>query len=164
MSPDAAITAVLREARRYLGTTEHPPGSNRGLVVDYCNAEAGVALGSPWCCAWAMQVGRQALGTQWPLPRTASVMALVAWAQQRTTLGVWRSTPGAGDLFLLWEPGLQPPRYGHTGFVEAVDGAGYSTVEGNTNPGGGREGYGVFARRRAVEPLTRFIQWTAAMG
>lgn len=148
------IDAVIAEAKRYVGVMEKPLGSNRGLEVDYWLKEAGVPLGLPWCAAFMGQVGRQALGARWPLPRTALVGALHQWAVLRN---VCNSTPQPGDLFLMWEP----DGFHHTGLVTAVDadGAHYATIEGNTNDDGSREGVGVFARRRARVLPDRYVRW-----
>lgn len=164
MNPDAAAKALILEADRYLGVTESPPGSNRGTAVDYWVQEAGLdpAGGYPWCAAFVGQVGRQALGRAWPCPRTASVAALVRWAEGLHE--VLTTAPAVGDLFALWEPALTPPRFGHTGIVTAVlSGGRFQTVEGNTNPDGSREGYGVFVRRRSAATTNRYIRWVRAL-
>ena len=163
MNRDQLIQLVLAEAHRYLGVTETPRGSNRGICVDYWIRECGLdpTQGLPWCAAFVGQVGRQALGAAWPAPRTASVVQLTLWAQR--VPDVWQSTPAVGDLFALWESGLTPPRYGHTGFVTGVEGGKITTLEGNTNGGGGREGYGVFERIRTPGSSDRFIRWAAAV-
>jgi len=145
------------EARRYLGVTETPAGSNRGIEVDYFIRECGLdpKLGLPWCAAFVGQIGRQALGTAWVVPRTASVAAIAAWPKHLFT------GPIVGDLFLLWHEDLG--RFAHVGFVEKVTPGvtiGFATIEGNTNPGGSREGYGVFRRERAAVGKTRFVRWT----
>jgi len=163
MNRDQLIQLVLAEAHRYRGVTEHPRGSNRGVEVDYWIRECGLdpTQGLPWCAAFVGQVGRQALGAAWPCPRTASVVALTLWAQAQA--GVWQPTPAVGDLFVLWEAGLSPARYGHTGFVTGLEGPHITTIEGNTNGGGGREGYGAFERTRTPGPSDRFIRWAAAV-
>lgn len=150
---------VLVEARRYLNVQEAPPGSNRGTEVDYWVREAKLdPKGAyPWCAAFVGAVGRQAIGTLlWRAPRTASVAQLAEWAKQHQVLV---ESPERGDLFLLWEAQLTPPRFGHVGFVDAVAPDHMLTLEGNTNPGGGREGFGVFARRRNLAPTTRYVRW-----
>ncbi|MGH2668648.1 MAG: CHAP domain-containing protein [bacterium] len=123
-------------------------------------------MGAPWCMAYVWQMGRQALGADWPVPRTASVQdGLVAWA--KTVAGVFLPSGGPferGDLFLVWNAGLQ--RYAHVGFVEHVVGSMQSTLdtlEGNTSAGGSREGFGVFQRRRGAHALAG-VRWTAALG
>jgi len=43
---------------------------------------------------------------------------------------------------------------GHTGFVAAVIGGKLTTIEGNTNDGGSREGIGVFTRtQRRIDSI-----------
>lgn len=165
MDPIHLIQLTLAEAKRYVGVQEHPRGSNRGVEIDYFIREAGLdpTGGYPWCAAFVGQVGRQALGAAWPCPRTAGVVALTLWAQSRT--GIWQPAPAVGDLFALWESNLTPPRYGHTGFVTGVDAAGgYETIEGNTSPAGGREGFGVFRKTRLIGLHDAFIRWPAAVG
>jgi len=50
---------------------------------------------------------------------------------------------------------------GHTGLVEQVAGVRLTTIEGNTNLGGSREGIGVFRRTgRTIATINRgFIQY-----
>lgn len=153
------IELVLAEARRYLDVREKPRDSNRSIEIDYWLEAVGVPLALPWCAAFVYNVGRQALGTtRWPLPRTASCVALRDWAARSSV--PLMTTPAAGDVFLLWEAGLTPARFGHTGFVTGMNADGsIATIEGNTNPGGSRDGYGVFARTRHPAPADRFIHW-----
>lgn len=161
LDKDAAVEAVLAEATRYLGVKEEPIGSNHGTCVSYWLREAGVADKLPWCAAFVHSMGVQALGRgNWPVPQTASVAALAAWGA--TTGTVLKTLPKRGDIFLLWEPGLVPARYGHTGFVTAVAMNTIETIEGNTNAGGSREGFGVFKRTRPIQPSTRYLRWVEA--
>jgi len=155
--PDAVVL-VLAEARRYLQVREQPRDSNRSIEIDYWLHEVGVPLALPWCAAFVWNMGRQALGTHaWPVPRTASCQALHDWAESK---GILKLSPEPGDLFLLWESTLTPQRFGHTGLVTDVATPGrYASIEGNTNPGGSRDGYGVFARSRPIDETTRYVRW-----
>lgn len=152
--------ALVAEAKRYLGVVEVPKNSNRGVCIDYWIREAGLdpAGAFPWCAAFVHQLGRQSEGNLWPCPRTASVATLAAWASTRP--GVLQANPAVGDLFILWSPELK--RYAHVGVVTKVTGDSFETIEGNTNGGGSREGFGVFARVRRVTGAIRFIRWEAA--
>lgn len=158
--------ALIAEAKRYLGVVESPKNSNRGTCIDYWIREAGLdpAGAYPWCAAFVGQIGRQAVGASWPVPRSASVAAIAAWAA--TKAGVLQSRPRAGDLFLLWSPQLK--RFAHIGVITRVraalnvPGAYFETIEGNTNDDGGREGFGVFARVRRDDGKTKFVRWEAA--
>jgi len=50
---------------------------------------------------------------------------------------------------------------GHTGIVEKVNGGFLTTIEGNTNDGGSREGIGVFRRTgRKIKDINKgFLQY-----
>ena len=68
------------------------------------------------------------------------------------------TVPQPGDVFLLYYPALK--RYAHTGFVlEVRDNGACVTIEGNTNDGGSRDGWGVFTRTRRFGIDDRFIRW-----
>lgn len=153
------VDLLIAEARRYLEVRETPPGSNRGLEVDYWIKEAKLdPKGAfPWCAAFVGQVGRQALGARWPCPRTASVPVLWAWADKG---GYLETSAAIGDLYLVWHPELNG--FHHVGIVTSL-GAELGTIEGNTSGAGIREGWGVFARSRAPAPADRFARWTRAL-
>jgi hypothetical protein len=150
---------LIEEARRYVGVQEVPRNSNRGMQIDYWALEAigdvNWSVGTPWCASFVYSMGVQAVGRQnWPLPQTASCQALYDWAKEREMVHVM---PLPGDVFLLHYS--RTDRYGHTGIVTAVTPGTFDTVEGNTNAGGGREGYGVFERTRPLDHRAVFVRW-----
>lgn len=156
---------VLQEAHHYLGVQETPRSSNRGVEIDYWLTQTFTTvpkaqrLGAPWCQAWAWCMGQQALGYRWPVPRTASVQAVYQWAETARCLA---EQPREGDLFLLWHAGLN--RYAHIGFVTQVLPTGaFKSLEGNTNPGGSRDGWGVYERERGPGGKMAFVRWTNAL-
>lgn len=153
MSPERE--RVLAAARALLGVREIPRGSNRGPAIEAMLRLTGLGPGEPWCAAYVAWVGQAALSEAWPLPLTASCERLHRAAEGR---GWLTERPEAGDVFLLWFPRLG--RFAHTGFVEllARDG-GTQTIEGNTNGGGSRDGWGCFARARRFGAQDRFIRW-----
>lgn len=157
---DAAAAALIAEAERYLKVREAPPGSNRGVEVDYWIKECGLdpAGKFAWCAAFVGAVGRQALGHLWPCPRTASVAVLAKWAAEGNYIEL---SAGLGDLFVVWHPELK--RFAHVGIVTAVNAGTMSTIEGNTSGGGSREGWGVFARQRTLKAEDRCIRWIRAL-
>lgn len=155
------IGAVLNEAGRYERIREEPPGSNRGVSIDAWLRECRVGLALPWCMAWAWNVGRQALGHAWPVPRTALVQDLYEWAQPR---GLVQTTAKPGDLLVLYYPTLR--RYAHVAIVTGLTEAGATTIEGNTSDTSQpatREGWGVFRRVRPLSDRMRFIRWSDAL-
>jgi hypothetical protein len=59
---------------------------------------------------------------------------------------------GPGSIFIIDHGG----NLGHTGIVESVNGGNLTTIDGNTNPGLSREGYGVFRlTRRKIGDITK---------
>jgi cell wall-associated NlpC family hydrolase len=147
---------LVHEARKWLGTVELP--GNRGVAVDFMNLLAigdwRWAKGQPWCASFVYLMGRLALGHDWPLPRTASVQALADFGVR-----VMDERPlHVGALVLVWFESRQ--RYGHVGIVAELKGDTITTVEGNTNATGGREGFGVLSRERNLDPAKlRYLNW-----
>lgn len=154
----AAEMALIAEAIKYVGTVEYPPHSNRGPEIDYWLQQVRSPLGSPWCAAFVWSMGKQAVGVSWPVPRTGRVQDMVDWARP---LNIIHEHPRLGDLVVLYFRSLS--RYAHVGIVTAVHGDVCDTIEGNTNPSGGREGYGVFRRTRRAGPTVRFLRWASVV-
>jgi hypothetical protein len=148
---------VLAVARGVGFAREQPRNSNRGQAIEAMLKLTGLDGGYPWCAAFVAWCGVSALGERWPLPRTASVQQLYNAAEVRKLVS---PRPEPGDVFCLWFPSLG--RFAHTGFVRKVEGDVAFTVEGNTNDGGSRDGWGVFERTRHFGPQDRFIRWQSA--
>lgn len=151
----SAAEAVLRAAQSYRWVRE-TQGSNRGEVVNRFLARVGLEPGQPWCAAFVSVVGSDMLLDQWPLPMTGGCATLGDAAKAK---GIRYKVPAPGAVFLIYFP--DKGRFAHTGFVIGRDGDSdyWFTIEGNTNEGGGREGTGVYKRRRKFGPEDRFIHW-----
>ena len=149
------LEKTLEAARGEIGVREDPPGSNRGPKVDEYLRSVGLnpAAGSfAWCAAfvcWCFGKGAAALGAPNPLPRTAGALKL--WndagktGAKRIGAAEARSKPSLvkpGQVFVLSAGG----GLGHVGIVESAENGVLTTIEGNTNDGGSREGVGVFRR------------------
>lgn len=148
------LSAVLRKAASQVGVMEQPPGSNAGPEVGAYLASIGLNPGYAWCAAfvyWCFKEAAQETGEPNPCPRTGGVHDL--WNKVGKA-GLTRISPSQlrakpelaapGQLFFLDSGG----GLGHVGFVEAVQGVNLTTIEGNTNEGGSRNGVGVFRRTR----------------
>lgn len=166
----APLSAVLRpidgtgllsqDAPRYAEQhlAQHPRevgGPNCGPWVRlYMNGAEGVDF--PWCAGFACFVLNQASAGR-PLPFVASVSCdeLGIHAKDR---GLFRQGgPGfdtsqikAGSLFLVRRP---QGGWHHTGIVVGVSPGAVTTIEGNTNDSGSREGFEVCKRVRATTVL-----------
>lgn len=150
---------VVDIAASQIGVVEQPRGSNRGPEVDVFIRAAGLdpaEASFPWCVCFLYWVFRQAAkvkGIENPLPQTAGVITLWNLARRTEAQVVHRSEISAqtvkpGMIFLFDLGGGK----GHAGLVIDVRGDHIITIEGNTNPGGSSDGFGVF--RRDSRPLT----------
>ncbi len=154
-APSALLKKVLAVASGEVGTMEVPPGSNRGPKVDVYVTTTGLdpAGQFPWCMCFVyfcFDAASTSLGTANPCFKTAGV--LDEWNGAARVASARRILPAEaqgqpslvvpGTLFLL----RTSASTGHTGIIESVRGNQLTTIEGNTNGGGSREGIGVFRR------------------
>lgn len=164
--------AVIDFANTQLNVRENPLGSNRGVEVDAYLTSVGLRPppGNAWCVAFTYfcyeQSARQ-LGIGNPHIKTAGV--LDHWSQARLKPKVIRVTASQaladpklikpGCLFIIDTGG----GFGHSGIVTGVNSGRLETIEGNTNPGGSRNGIGVFKRdSRKISSINKgFIDYSA---
>lgn len=158
-TPDTRGADALAEALRRLGVREVAGQPNRSTAIDYWNTEAGAPLASPWCLSFVRQVCVEAIGRRRvPWPRTASVQALVTWAEGRG-LVVDVAAAHPGDLVVWYYPALQ--RFGHVAVLESKTATTTTTIDGNSNAGGSREGFAVVRKTRPITPRVKAIRWPA---
>jgi len=144
--------AVARTYYAEIGTVE-ATGRNDGVRVNMYQHAVGQRTGTSWCAAfvsWCLQQHgvvspRNAWSPAW-FPRSATI-----WKQ-----GVGKP-PDAGDVFGIWYANLN--RVGHVGFVDSWGSKYVSTVEGNTNGAGSREGNGVWKKRRLIRQIYIVSRW-----
>lgn len=166
-----APALVVAAANAFVGVEEEG-GNNRGQMVEVFLRSVGLEEGEPWCAAFVHHVGKAALydarieRSSWPLPATASCTVLAGHARAN---GLDRTDPMAGDVFVQYRKELK--RYGHTGIVIGVEKCtigkqGFAewvvtTIEGNTNDAGSREGDSVMRKTRRLCPFAGdiFIRW-----
>jgi hypothetical protein len=169
-SSSALLSQTLVKASQELGVREEPPGSNRGPRVDQYLRSVGLdpAQGSfAWCAAFVYFCFDQAcmgLSMKNPVVRTAGVVEhwdlAGARGVHRLSADECQAEPSLvqpGMIFIITTGG----GHGHTGLVEQVRGVVLTTIEGNTNEGGSREGIGVFRRTsRRISDMNRgFIDY-----
>jgi hypothetical protein len=169
-APSALLAKVLEFASSEIGTMENPIGSNRGPRVDQYLRSVGLdpTEGSfPWCAAFVyfcFQNCAESLGVTKPVIKTAGV--LDHWNRAGAASIPRLSAVDAAAKPSLVQPGMifiltTGSGNGHTGLVEAVDGMQLTTIEGNTNLTGSREGIGVFRHTmRRISQINRgFIDY-----
>ena len=166
--PSAVVAKALEIAKSQSGVLEDPPGSNRGPQVEAYLKRAGCSPGDPWCASfvyWCFDEAAQALHLQNLLPRTGSCMT--HWSDtkgRKTTARQATNNPSLvkpGDVFIINHGNWK----GHTGMVTAVGDGYITTVEGNTNISGSREGLGVAVLKRKINSISAgFIDYSTLNG
>ena len=149
---DEFRAALLAQCRAAVGTRE--TARNSGPLIDKWLANVGQQPGLPWCVAWTYsmyQVASFEVGCDNPHPRTAGSLRLWSLSEHART-----PLPAPGDVFVL-EKG---EGRGHVGIVESVEpgaaaGGLITTVEGNSNAAGHRDGDGVYRHTWAPRDGTR---------
>jgi hypothetical protein len=145
---------------------EEVNGSNSGPRVDEYKAATWLdpTKGWPWCAAFICWVVREAMiaagvgeTPTFKRPRTAGAWDLENWSLKQDA-STWTKKPHRGDI----EPGdIVVFTFSHVGFaVSAPDKNGFvTTVEGNTDKAGSREGGGVFRKKRHVSKIRSRIRF-----
>lgn len=151
------VPALLKTFASYVGIKESPMGSNNGVMVDRFNASCGLAPSdhAPWCAS-VTHYGYLVNGaTDRPGAYSPS------WYAKTRVIPAAMVQPG--DVGLIYFPSKS--RYAHTiAVIEKVNRAGrfvssYTTLEGNTNAMGSREGDS-FARRVRPADTVKAVRWT----
>ena len=130
--------------------------SNTGHRVNQYHAAAGSSPGDPWCAALQVWSFREAGIDGWP--HTAYTPDIEQWARGHNCL--MRGQAKRGDVFLHSSTVDGEYRVSHTGLVVAASRGTVHTIEGNTDPAGGRQGIGVFALTRPIDKRIAFVRWS----
>ena len=150
--------AIAQTAAAEVGVREVPPDSNRGERVEaYMRSTWMDSIGGwPWCAAFCCWVIEQ-VGERHPLPVKRPQTA-GAWDYER-----WARKVGADLVKPPTLDDLQPGdiitfTFSHIGIVESVIGNVITTIEGNTDASGSREGGGVYRKRRRISQVRARIR------
>lgn len=147
--------ALVSTFSRFVGIKEEPLGSNNGTWVNIFNRSCGLEPSehAPWCASVAnygyLQVGLSGHGAYSP-----------SWFSKSRVVSL--HDVKQGDMALVFFP--SKGRYAHT--IACIEKVVYSvgravevtTLEGNTNAQGSREGDQFARRRRPADTLT-FVRW-----
>lgn len=162
----AALAAACSDERRRV---REEGGENKGPVVIHVLKNAGIHVAAPWCAAavqdWTDSAA-MALATRNPLDdvaREALVADYADWAHRNNRVISLPSQAFPGAL-VLFKGFSGQPRWDHIGIVlrppsDDADGALFTSIEGNTNEAGSREGDGVYRRTRKVGANVMFVAW-----
>lgn len=128
---------ALEIAISQIGQKENPLGSNWGHPVQDYLASVNITFPAAWCYAfqyWCFDQASHQLNIRNPLIKTGSV--LKAWNTALPSNKV-KTIPQSGDIFIMSLGG----GLGHCGIIESIQNNELlTTIEGNTNDTGSREG------------------------
>lgn len=169
---------LLREALKIAqaecaaGVREVRPPLNRGPRVDEYQARTGLKLkvgtdGFAWCACflyWCFDEVAKRQGRTNPLIKTAGCqhhwnLAKAGGINQITGARATQKPElvKPGMIFIMAFGGGA----GHTGIIESVQGGFITTIEGNSNNEGSRDGFGVFRLTRKINSINRgFIDYS----
>lgn len=153
---------IVAIARKEIGVKE-VGATNTGVRVNQYKAATNLPPTEswPWCAAFVCWVVREAMkGGRYTFhrPTTAGAWDLENWSLKQDN-STQTKRPSRGDI----KPGdIIIYKFSHCGFAtSAPDRNGnFSTVEGNTDGAGSREGGGVLAKRRNVSSVRARIRFT----
>ena len=162
------IAKYLEIARSQIGVQEIGR-SNRGKQVDAYLRMVGAGLGNPWCAGltfWCKQEAADALKVDNPFIKSAYTPDIGNFARERSILIPCHgpngfNKPQPGDDFLV----MGPSRFHHTGIVESAESDSWTSIEGNSNSDGSRDGFKV-AHNDGKPYASRFywVRWSALCG
>lgn len=156
------IDLMLLVSDASVGASEVPPRSNRGPYVERVLAYTNTEAGNPWCASQFSRWGGECFKEAWPLPRSASVQALVNAAKARglfyAATGRGDGAPRIGDGYVLWSK--EHGRYAHIGLVIATGkGLAIRGRDGNTSGAGERDGWLAWEKDRVLTTKDGLIRW-----
>lgn len=157
---------LIEIARPYVGAREahgnkmgRDPRMREIFESDWL-APGGVTDGYAWCCSFVSMcvqklIRQDSLFAHVKPPKTASVTGFrTRWAPDQDCL-LFRPNhphyhPHKGDVVVF--------QFSHIGIVDTVEATGVTTIEGNTNAAGSREGTTVLSKSRKFEDIRCFIR------
>ncbi len=159
-------TETVRVAEKYLNlhvqeTKDTDGWSNSGPYIDQWIELCHLDPPQPWCaaavCGWIDEALKN-LKINFVGPLTASASDLFDWFGENKLAQRFFAKDAVvcpGDVGFLFFPSLG--RVAHAFVVQDIPGPGMiTTIEGNSNEAGGREGYGIFKRFRPLQQVHGF--------
>jgi hypothetical protein len=154
IDPISERDCVILTYESQIGVREK--GNNSGTEVEMYLASAGLAKGNPWCASFI----------QWSIMQCTDIKIesagwVPSWFPKKKLIFVRGQIdlkpPQAGDLIGIWF--ADKGRLAHIGFFESESNDFTTSVEGNTNEAGSREGDGVYRKKRITRTIHSIYRW-----
>lgn len=154
---DAIRTCVATQYTQAIGVRE-ATGRNDGNEVKAYLHSIKLPEGHAWCAAFCnyilKQCGVTPANSGWS-PNWFPKNRVVYHAERG--LGNSGTLPQKGDVFGIYFPAKG--RIAHVGFIDTWGNTKVTTVEGNTNTAGSREGDGVYKKTRLTKQIYAVANW-----
>ena len=147
------VASLVAIAKGEVGVRES--GSNRGVRVELYQKSTWMEPGPwPWCAAfvcWCLRQAHSIAPTVAPLPDTPRAFEFEKWGRLYFDLVKSPESVGYGDLVIY--------DFSHIGIACTASRSGKVwVVEGNTDGSGGRDGDGVYLRRRSLGSIRSVVK------
>lgn len=153
---------IVKIAKTQVGIRESSKNRGDGIEKywDATTYPTGYKNREPYCAAFVCWVVREAtkdIKTSFSALKSPVAYDAEKWGAANAKKGVKvltkRSAPKPGDIFTL-------ATASHVGLVIANNGSTITTIEGNTDGSGSREGDGVYQRTRNISTIRKLIRIT----
>lgn len=146
---------LVNRAESYIGVRE-TTGNNDGEKVGYFLSTTGLGEGYAWCVAFL-----NAIHEECNLPTPNKGAWSPAWFPPERTIYITRKsegiTPQPGDVGGIYFK--SKGRIAHGFLIQEWGDKIVTTIEGNTNKAGSREGDGVYRKRRLKKQIYKVSRW-----
>lgn len=157
---------LIEIAQQQVGVTEIN-GTNKGPIVDIYKAATNLPPHEswPWCAAficWLVREAMKSTGVKetagFKRPQTAGAHDFINWSQEQDGTTNTKMFPKDKDI----QPGdIVVFTFSHIGLATSTGSGGLvSTIEGNTDAQGSREGGGVWRKVRKTSQIKARIRFT----
>lgn len=135
---------ILETARKEIGVTEYPPGSNKVKYNTWFYGREVSGASYPWCCAFVCWVFDR-VGYLKLLRKTGGCTTLMNWFKAKGQLVPVKEARPGDVVFYQFDKDAYAD---HVGIVECVNKNGVAAIEGNTSVTCNDNGGAVMRRNR----------------
>lgn len=152
---------IVEIAKSYIGKTEKP--GNQGFndsVFEKKMEAVGFQKGQAWCSYFVELVAKEAYPElSKELDKLCNASAVKTFSNFKSSRFKTSDKPSVGDI-VIWQQQKNGVAQwtGHAAIVVSASGDTFSSVEGNTNSTGGREGFEVALKARNIKKVKNGLQ------
>lgn len=142
---------LLVTAGKEIGVRERT-GNNDGERVSAYLATVGLKRPEPWCAAFIC----------WVYARNGYLKPKSGWSPDLFPASRLTRAALPGNILGIYFPNLK--RIAHVGLIVSQKDELVTSIEGNTNVAGSREGDGVYKKIRHIKTIYRIADWVTEKG